>query len=50
MEITPKEQMERIYTALSDKQGQDITVIDVQKVSDLVVIRCGGIPGNGSRV
>lgn len=35
MEITPKEQMERIYAALSEKQGQDISVIDIRRVSDL---------------
>ncbi len=32
---SPKEQMEALYKALSEKQGQEITVIDVQEVSDL---------------
>ena len=35
MELTPKEQMERLYESLSQKQGQDITVIDIREVSDL---------------
>ena len=35
MQLSPKEQMEQLYDALSGKQGQDISVIDIQKVSDL---------------
>ncbi len=35
MEFTPKEQMEKLYQVLSDKQGQDVTVIDIGGISDL---------------
>ena len=35
MDITPKEQMEQLYKVLSEKQGQDVTVIDIGGISDL---------------
>lgn len=35
MAYTPQEQMEMLYKALSEKQGQEITVIDIREVSHL---------------
>ena len=35
MDYSPKEQMEKLYQVLSDKQGQEITVIDIREVSHL---------------
>ncbi len=35
MEYSPKEQMEALYRILSEKQGQDITVIDIGDISTL---------------
>ncbi len=35
MKLSPKEQMETLYQALAEKQGQEISVIDIRKVSDL---------------
>ena len=35
MKPTPEEQMKAIYNALAEKQGQEITVIDIHDVSTL---------------
>ena len=35
MEYTSKEQMKAVVKALSDKQGQDLRVIDISEISDL---------------
>ena len=35
MEYSPKEQMERLHHVLSEKQGQEISVIDIREISSL---------------